>query len=94
MERFIMKHSIVHYEAGMFEGWPANGGVWNWGNEVLVCFYRGYYREYSNTHCIDNNRPITIALARSINGGETWTVDTDSSINELIPMNRYLSKKA
>jgi hypothetical protein len=78
-----MRHKVVYYQQGMFGGWPANGGVWSWGNEILVCFHLGYYKEYSDTHCIDRDRPITIALARSLDGGKTWAMEQNLSINRL-----------
>ena len=34
-------HVKVYCEAGRFGGWPANHGIWSWGNEILV----GYSRE-------------------------------------------------
>ena len=76
-----MKHIIVYYEPGRFGGWPANGGIWIWGNEVLVCFQLGYYKESVTSHSIDQNKPIVLALARSKDGGETWELEMDSSIN-------------
>lgn len=79
----VIKNTVVYYEPGMFGGWPANAGVWSWGNEILVGFHLGYYREYPDTHCVDRDRPITIALARSLDGGETWTVEHNHDINKL-----------
>ena len=35
----------VYAEPGRFGGWPANHGLWSWGNEILVGFSRGYYKD-------------------------------------------------
>lgn len=37
------RHVRVYFERGMFGGWPANHGIWSWGNEILVGFGMGYY---------------------------------------------------
>ena len=29
------KHVVVYGEPGRFTGWPANNGLWSWGNEIL-----------------------------------------------------------
>ena len=59
----------------MFCGWPANNGIWQWGNEILVGFSLGYLAppEKRGLHQIDANRPRSIMLARSLDGGETWS---------------------
>ena len=45
-------------EEGRFAGWPANHGIWSWGNEILVGFSAGYHRDLGpNLHNIDRNRP-------------------------------------
>lgn len=35
-----IRHVIVLNEKGRFCGWPANNGVWGWGNEILVGFHQ------------------------------------------------------
>ncbi len=75
-----MEHNLVYYEPGKFGGWPANGGAWSWGEEILVCFHLGEYLENPRSHAIDRSKPIRTALARSPDGGETWTVETDNPI--------------
>jgi hypothetical protein len=37
------RHTIVAFEEGRFHGWPANNGVWVWGNEILVGFTQTGY---------------------------------------------------
>jgi hypothetical protein len=69
------RHLKVFYEEGRFAGWPANNGIWQWGNEILVGFSLGYLAppEQRGLHQIDPVRPRSIMLARSIDGGETWS---------------------
>jgi hypothetical protein len=33
---------VVSCEPGRYGGWPANGGVWSWGNEIVVGFTVGW----------------------------------------------------
>ena len=35
------EHVTVWREAGRYGGWPANHGIWNWGDEILVGFTAG-----------------------------------------------------
>jgi len=69
-----VKNVIVVNEPGRFSAWPANNGVWIWGNEIVVGFEYCYYRYSKNGHSRDNDKPQLKYLARSIDGGETWTI--------------------
>ncbi len=70
-------HGEVQYEAGRYGGWPANGGIWNWGDEIVTVFTRGYYnKDTKGLHPIDRNRPSGKIQARSTDGGVTWTLET------------------
>lgn len=70
------KHVKVYYEKGRFGGWPANFGMWNWDNEILVGFARGYYKDLGPTrHHIDREKPEEHWFARSLDGGETWSLE-------------------
>jgi BNR repeat-like domain len=71
----IVKHVDVYKEKGRFAGWPANHGAWSWGNEILVGFELGYFRSSDTGHAIDYDRPAEHVLARSLDGGETWTLE-------------------
>jgi len=69
------RHVIVYREPGRFAGWPANNGAWAWGNELLVGFVLGYYKSNERGHSIDTEKPELSVLARSMDGGETWTLE-------------------
>ena len=71
-----VKHVTVFKEKGRFGGWPANHGIWSWGNEILVGFEAGHLEPKEQGHAIDYARPAVHALARSLDGGETWTIET------------------
>jgi len=67
-----MKHITVYQEPHMYAGWPANHGAWQWGDEFLCGFMRGPY-ERGGMHAIGH--PYEKVQARSLDGGETWTVE-------------------
>lgn len=74
---FAIEHVEVIYEAERFAGWPANNGIWIWGDEVVVGYTFGYHKE-TGGHPIDRDRPQGPMQARSLDGGETWTIETPS----------------
>ncbi len=69
------RHVVVYREPGRFAGWPANHGIWIWGDEILVGFSRGYYKDHGESHHIDREKPEEFVLARSKDGGETWAME-------------------
>ena len=69
------KHVILYQEPGRFGGWPANHGIWSWGDEILVGFERAYYQSNEKGHSIVPDRPADQGLARSLDGGETWRLE-------------------
>ncbi len=71
----VIRHVVVYKEAGRFAGWPANHGIWSWGDEILVGFSRGTYKDRGPYHHIDHDRPEEFLLARSLDGGLTWSVE-------------------
>ena len=72
-----IQHTEVFFESGRFAGWPANQGIWSWGQEIVVGFSLGYYKEDpKGSHDIDREKPTQRLQARSVDGGETWTIET------------------
>lgn len=71
-----IRHVLVSKEDGRFADWPANHGIWSWGDEILVGFSRGTYKDRGPYHHIDHDRPEEFLLARSLDGGLTWKVET------------------
>jgi hypothetical protein len=72
----VDKHVTVLKEEGRFSGWPANRGIWNWGNEILVGISHGYYKKNpTGGHDIDPDRKGEDVLGRSLDGGETWMIE-------------------
>ncbi len=80
------KHVKVYYERGRFGGWPANHGIWIWGDEILVGFSQGYYKDLGpEKHNIDRQRPEHHVFARSLDGGESWKWEDPSTDGVLLP---------
>jgi len=72
-----MQHVDVYKEPGRFGGWPAgySANQWIWGNEIMVAFRRGYYLYSPTSHNVDGSKPSRRWQARSLDGGETWTLE-------------------
>ncbi|MCG2587807.1 exo-alpha-sialidase [Rhodohalobacter sulfatireducens] len=69
-----IQHLRVYYEEGRFAGWPANNGIWIWGEEILVGFVEAAHRETEGFHTYDRETARN-KYARSLDGGETWTIE-------------------
>jgi len=70
-------HVTVRHEKGRRYGWPANGGIWSWGNEMLVQYRGGEFQDKPvGSHDINFDKPIGIEQSRSLDGGLTWTQHT------------------
>jgi hypothetical protein len=88
-DNVVSKHVTVYLEKGRFGGWPANHGIWIWGNEILVGFSRGYYKDLGpERHNIDRGKPEEYVLARSLDGGETWTLEHPNEKGYLLPQGK------
>jgi hypothetical protein len=74
------RHIIVYKEPGRYAGWPANHGIWQWGNEILVGFEIGHIKSSSQYHAIDYEHPEEHVLARSTDGGATWIIEKPESL--------------
>jgi hypothetical protein len=71
----VLKHVLIYRQPGRFGGWPANHGIWSWGDEILVGFSAAYFKKREwMYHQADPEKPEVPAFARSRDGGETWTV--------------------
>lgn len=68
-----LRHGIVFQEEGKFGGWPANGGMWQWGDEILVCFTKADHKEQAG-HTFDKSTARN-TFGRSLDGGLTWTLE-------------------
>ena len=64
----------MYLETGRYAGWPANYGIWSWGDEIVVGFTVGHYKSGGGFHERDRTRPFTTMQARSLDGGGTWHV--------------------
>src|SRR5947207_15657742 len=68
------RHVTVYYEPGRYGGWPANHGIWRWGNEIVVGFSEGRYAPDQPGH-IAGKETVYDRQARSRDGGEHWQVE-------------------
>lgn len=77
----VERNVTVYQEAGRFGGWPANHGIWSWGDEILVGFSAAYYKKRGvNQHQYDPDKPEEPRLARSLDGGATWKIEAPRSL--------------
>lgn len=81
-EPAVIGHVPVSHEEGRFAGWPANNGIWIWDNEIVVGFMQGYFKFFdADEHAQDPDRPSLPMFARSLDGGQTWTVERASFLD-------------
>jgi len=77
----VVEHVRVYAEAGRFGGWPADHGIWSWGNEILVGFSAAYFmKRPPDRHQVDPDRPEEPRLARSLDGGHAWIIEAPASL--------------
>src|SRR5690606_25523402 len=75
------RHIVVYKERGRFGGWPANHGIWQWKDEILVGFSAAYFKRMPlNRHQYDSDKPEEPRLARSLDGGNTWKIEAPKSL--------------
>jgi hypothetical protein len=85
------RHVMAYHGPGRFAGWPANHGVWPWGDEILVGFSAGTYKDLGpDRHAIDREKPEQHLPARSRDGGLTWAVEDPSMKGPLNPAGKML----
>ncbi|WP_172717092.1 sialidase family protein [Neorhizobium sp. T6_25] len=83
-----IKNVEVYRKPGEFAAWPANYGLWLWGDEAVTIFVQGFRGEAENLHARDKTRPFIPVQARSLDGGETWTIER---FNAFVPGSQTLS---
>jgi hypothetical protein len=71
----VIEHYVVHDDPERYFGWPANYGLWTWGEEA-VCIFLQCERGGSTVdlHARDRKQPVRPMQARSLDGGRTWSV--------------------
>lgn len=73
---------IVYKEPGRYGGWPANQGLWQWGDELVAGFTSTWYKQTTTDHRIDRSKPSYRVQARSLDGGRTWKAEMDQPFAE------------
>lgn len=85
VQQVPVEHVKIYHVPGRFAGWPANHGIWSWGDEILVGFSAGYHKDLGPTrHNIDHDRPEEHLLARSKDGGKSWTIENPAKQGVLV----------
>jgi hypothetical protein len=80
-----IEHVMVYHQQGRFGGWPANHGIWAWGDEILVGFSRGFHKDLgAERHNIDREKPEDHLLARSLDGGRSWSIENPAEKGVLL----------
>lgn len=78
-------HGVVYYEPGKFAAHPANIGMWNWDNEILVGFrlweFLDRSQEAVRNHSREQSKGYQQRFARSLDGGATWTVEVPTFVD-------------
>lgn len=69
----IIEHVTVAADPTRFKGWPASGGLWSWGDEILVAYQDCVLDTITDGHA--RKPPCFREHARSTDGGRTWTVE-------------------
>lgn len=71
-----MQQVTIFREAQRYAGWPANYGIWCWGDEIVLGFTRGYHASRTDSlHTRDTSRPFINVQARSLDGGRSWVIE-------------------
>lgn len=70
-----MRQATIFRESGRFGGWPANYGMWHWGDEIVVGFTVGAHKTVARGHAIDKSQAVINMQARSLDRGLSWQVE-------------------
>lgn len=76
----VTENMIVHKESGHFAEWPANHGIWSWGNEILVGHRSAVFKVVERGHAVDRTKPEYDWQSRSFDGGKTWRLEKPPSL--------------
>lgn len=69
-----IEHKVIFQEDNFYGGWPANHGIWGWGDEILVGFVKASFKQTEpGLHTYDP-KTANNQYARSFDGGETWEI--------------------
>ena len=69
-----VRHGVLFYQENRYAGWPANNGIWNWDNEILVGFVEADHKTTDGLHTYDQSS-ARHKYARSTDGGERWKIE-------------------
>lgn len=75
-----VENVVVYSNPKEFAGWPANEGMWSWGDEMLVGFEVAAFSEQEGDHSVDRESHKRIVFARSLDGGKTWKAEEHPEI--------------
>ena len=59
-----MQHITVYRDPNRYAGWPANYGIWSWGDEIVAGFTVGYPNPQGGFHARDRTWPFVAMQAR------------------------------
>ncbi|MAX24107.1 MAG: hypothetical protein CMJ19_06330 [Phycisphaeraceae bacterium] len=74
-------HGVIFSDPRLFAGWPANYGIWQWDDEVLVSFALSPYQQRGDFHNIDDKAYQCEVFARSLDAGKTWQIETHPEVS-------------
>jgi hypothetical protein len=69
---------VVHHREEEFAGWPANEGMWSWGDEILVSFNVAAFSERGEKHSFTGRQRV--GFSRSMDGGRTWAAESHDNV--------------
>lgn len=76
----VVENVVVYKEAGRFGGWPANHGIWIWGNEIVVGHRSAIFKVVPRGHAVDPDKPQDDWQSRSLDGGRTWRLEKPATL--------------
>ena len=83
----VVRHVMVYAEPGRFGGWPANHGIWSWGDEILVGFSRGYVQgpRPRPARTSTTTGPRSTCWPAAATAAQTWAVEDPAAAGALRP---------